>query len=164
MVYSTVFLKFKCSVPSFISRFWFIFILVYLYFTYKNKSSRIYREIFIGRENVYNNALGWSFLTGVFSEKRGSQRWEKEYAGEKWTYVTALVPSETACLASSPGNKSRTAVWISRDEIVWRLLYWANREASAAIRSTITNRNHWSVLERNDIWITYQKYHWQNYS
>jgi hypothetical protein len=26
------------------------------------------------------------------------------------TYVTALVPSETACLASSPGNKSRTAV------------------------------------------------------
>ena len=24
--------------------------------------------------------------------------------------VTALVPSETACLANSPGNKSRTAV------------------------------------------------------
>ena len=28
--------------------------------------------------------------------------------------VTALVPSETACLASSPGSKSLTAVWTSR--------------------------------------------------
>jgi len=28
--------------------------------------------------------------------------------------VTALVPSDTACLASSPGRMSRTAVWISR--------------------------------------------------
>ena len=51
------------------------------------------------------------------------------------TYVTAFVPSETACLASSPGSKSRTAVCISRDDIVWRLLYWVKREASAAIRS-----------------------------
>ena len=32
--------------------------------------------------------------------------------------VTALVPSETACLANSPGSKRRTAVWISRDEMV----------------------------------------------
>ena len=32
--------------------------------------------------------------------------------------VTAFVPSLTACLANSPGNKSRTAVWISRDEMV----------------------------------------------
>ena len=29
--------------------------------------------------------------------------------------VTALVPSDTACLASSPGRARRTAVWISRD-------------------------------------------------
>ncbi|XP_040288620.1 uncharacterized protein LOC121001555 [Bufo bufo] len=29
--------------------------------------------------------------------------------------VTALVPSETACLASSPGSSRRTAVWISRE-------------------------------------------------
>jgi len=36
--------------------------------------------------------------------------------------VTALVPSETACLASSPGSKSRTAVWISREVMVDRLL------------------------------------------
>lgn len=28
--------------------------------------------------------------------------------------VTALVPSDTACLASSPGRRSLTAVWISR--------------------------------------------------
>ena len=32
--------------------------------------------------------------------------------------VTALVPSDTACLASSPGSTRRTAVWISRDEMV----------------------------------------------
>ena len=36
--------------------------------------------------------------------------------------VTALVPSETACLASSPGRRRRTAVWISREVMVdlWR--------------------------------------------
>ena len=36
--------------------------------------------------------------------------------------VTALVPSETACLASSPGRRSLTAVWISREVMVERLL------------------------------------------
>lgn len=36
--------------------------------------------------------------------------------------VTALVPSETACLASSPGRMRRTDVWISRDEMVDFLL------------------------------------------
>ena len=36
--------------------------------------------------------------------------------------VTALVPSDTACLASSPGRMRRTAVWISRDVIVGFLL------------------------------------------
>jgi len=36
--------------------------------------------------------------------------------------VTAFVPSDTACLASSPGRSRRTAVWISRDVIVERLL------------------------------------------
>ena len=44
--------------------------------------------------------------------------------------VTALVPSETACFANSPGRRSRTAVWTSREEIVDLLLYLANREAS----------------------------------
>ena len=33
-------------------------------------------------------------------------------------FVTALVPSETACLANSPGNNSLTAVWISREVMV----------------------------------------------
>lgn len=36
--------------------------------------------------------------------------------------VTALVPSLTACLANSPGSSSLTAVWISRDVMVERLL------------------------------------------
>ena len=36
--------------------------------------------------------------------------------------VTALVPSDTACLASSPRSSKRTAVWISLDVIVERLL------------------------------------------
>lgn len=36
--------------------------------------------------------------------------------------VTALVPSLTACLASSPGSRRRTAVWISRLVIVERRL------------------------------------------
>ena len=33
---------------------------------------------------------------------------------EEVNLVTALVPSDTACLASSPGRMRRTAVWISR--------------------------------------------------
>ena len=36
--------------------------------------------------------------------------------------VTALVPSDTACLASSPGRRRRTAVWISREVMVDLLL------------------------------------------
>ena len=46
----------------------------------------------------------------------------------KWVYlllvylVTALVPSLTACLASSPGRSSLMAVWISRELMVDFLL------------------------------------------
>ena len=36
--------------------------------------------------------------------------------------VTAFVPSLTACLASSPGRRRRTAVWISLDVMVERRL------------------------------------------
>jgi len=36
--------------------------------------------------------------------------------------VTALVPSDTACLANSPGSSNLTAVWISLDEMVLRRL------------------------------------------
>ena len=68
--------------------------------------------------------------------------------------VTALVPSETACLASSPGRMRRTLksvrkeqlmgieetyeVWISREEIVDFLLYAASFDASVATRSNIS--------------------------
>ena len=36
--------------------------------------------------------------------------------------VTALVPSDTACLANSPGGSKHMAVWISLDVIVQSLL------------------------------------------
>ena len=52
--------------------------------------------------------------------------------------MTALVPSETACLASSPGRMSRTDVWISRDEMVDFLLYAASLDASVATRSKMS--------------------------
>ena len=47
-----------------------------------------------------------------------------EGVGDKHCYfelvylVTALVPSDTACLANSPGRRRRTAVWISREVMV----------------------------------------------
>ena len=56
------------------------------------------------------------------------QKWEQCFKIQViqmfWDYlelvylVTALVPSETACLASSPGRRSLTAVWISREVMV----------------------------------------------
>ena len=45
---------------------------------------------------------------------------KQTYADEN--LVTALVPSETACFASSPGSIKRTAVWISREDKVAFLL------------------------------------------
>lgn len=44
------------------------------------------------------------------------------------TLVTDLVPSEMACLESSPGRMSLTAVWISREEMVDFLEYDASSE------------------------------------
>ena len=38
--------------------------------------------------------------------------------------VTALVPSDTACLANSPGKRSLTAVWISLEVMVDLLLHY----------------------------------------
>lgn len=62
------------------------------------------------------------------------------------TLVTDLVPSEIACLANSPGRISRTAVWISREEMVDFLEYEASstrvtrlehrRKAKAQLRLT----------------------------
>ncbi|XP_034516074.1 uncharacterized protein LOC100464611 [Ailuropoda melanoleuca] len=42
-------------------------------------------------------------------------RGERAFYLELVYLVTALVPSDTACLASSPGSSRRTAVWISLD-------------------------------------------------
>jgi len=53
-------------------------------------------------------------------------------------FVTDLVPSEMACLASSPGRMRRTEVWISRDEMVDFLEYEASFDASVAMRSKIS--------------------------
>lgn len=44
------------------------------------------------------------------------------------TLVTDLVPSEMACLESSPGRIKRTEVWISREEMVDFLEYDASSE------------------------------------
>ena len=72
-------------------------------------------------------------------------------------FVTAFVPSDTACLASSPGRMSLTLrdsksakyfdtmssgsthdVWISREEMVDFLLYAASLDASVATRSKMS--------------------------
>ena len=52
----------------------------------------------------------------VFVEIEGTSYLDEVYL------VTALVPSETACLANSPGRRSLTAVWISREVMVDLLL------------------------------------------
>ena len=52
--------------------------------------------------------------------------------------VTALVPSDTACLASSPGRMRRTAVWISREVTVGFLLYLASEAVSTATFSKMS--------------------------
>jgi len=53
-------------------------------------------------------------------------------------FVTAFVPSDTACLASSPGSKSLTDVWISLDVRVARVLYLASLIASFASLSKLS--------------------------
>ena len=60
------------------------------------------------------------------------------YADEEVNLVTAFVPSETACFASSPGRRRRTAVWISLDERVDFLLYLDSLEASVASLSKMS--------------------------
>ena len=62
-------------------------------------------------------------------KKNPSKKITKAYlAPADENLVTDLVPSEMACLASSPGRMRRTAVWISRDEMVDFLEYDASSE------------------------------------
>jgi translation initiation factor IF-1 len=58
----------------------------------------------------------------VLPNKKQSLKAQNIYLVEEEYLVTALVPSETACLASSPGRIRRTEVWISREEMVDFLL------------------------------------------
>ena len=60
--------------------------------------------------------------------------------------MTALVPSTTACLASSPGRRSLTAVWTSLDERVFLLLYLTSLEASAQSLSKRSLMNEFMML------------------
>lgn len=73
---------------------------------------------------------------------KGSSDEQTLYLVELEYLVTALVPSDTACLASSPGRMRRTEVWISREEMVDFLLYAASLLASVATRSKISNERH----------------------
>jgi len=50
--------------------------------------------------------------------------------------VTDFVPSEMACLASSPGRIRRTDVWISREDIVDFFEYAASSVGSQEHEST----------------------------
>ena len=75
-------------------------------------------ETTAGRELSARQVLDkfWCVLKRTLDGMRRSAYFELVYL------VTALVPSDTACLASSPGRSRRTAVWISRLVMVERLL------------------------------------------
>lgn len=75
---------------------------------------------------------------GIMTNNAQQLMSEGVYLVDEEYLVTALVPSETACLASSPGRMSRTDVWISREEMVDFLLYAASLDASVATRSKMS--------------------------
>ena len=77
-------------------------------------------SIFLRRQSGRAHIPTWFFVCILFSNEVRSALLPN-YA-LLVNLVTALVPSETACLASSPGSTNRTAVWISRDVIVGFLL------------------------------------------
>ena len=73
---------------------------------------------------------------------------------QRHSLVTDLVPSEMACLASSPGKMSRTAVWISREEMVDFLEYAASSAKDVELKSPllrITIRKHTRCLCGNPL-------------
>jgi len=69
------------------------------------------------------------------------------YIDHCWMYlVTAFVPYETACLASSPGRMSLTADWTSRDERVLLLLNLTSLDPSVAILSKVSWMNEFMMF------------------
>jgi len=88
--------------------------------------------LYISLGASYNKVVPMSFvpvkisLVGCF---KGPEKGQDLHFHQKTSiylelvyFVTAFVPSETACLANSPGRRSLTAVCISREVIVDRLL------------------------------------------
>jgi len=69
----------------------------------------------------------WLRRSRILQGKRDIRIWLRDIGGEI-VLVTDLVPSEMACLASSPGRIRRTDVCISRDEIVDFFEYAASSE------------------------------------
>lgn len=62
--------------------------------------------------------------------------------------VTALVPSDTACLVNSPGSRSQALVWTSREKMVDLPLWFDNFEDSLAILSKMTLTKEFIILMR----------------
>ena len=58
----------------------------------------------------------------VALKRAGWVWWHRACYLELVYLVTAFVPSDTACLASSPGRSNLTAVWISLEVMVLLLL------------------------------------------
>ncbi len=66
---------------------------------------------------------------------------------QTWIYfVTALVPSETACLANYPGNISLTADWTYLDDNVLLLLNRTSFEPSVATLSKVSWINEFMIF------------------
>jgi hypothetical protein len=84
------------------------------------------RKAKVGREIVC--IVGWPVQRGWArcrwgggAESNGTED-RPDYLPAEENLVTDLVPSEMACLDNSPGRINLTAVWISREEMVDRLL------------------------------------------
>lgn len=68
-----------------------------------------------------------------------------DYAFDEYM-VTALAPSEIACLAKSPNGNKPIIAWISRDVEVFLLLYWASLAPSVAMRWDRSTANEFMIL------------------
>ena len=120
-----------------------LIIIIYCSRTLRYERTQISNQI---SETEPRDKNGTSHLRVVF-EKTGCEMGEPEAPAPRGAadvyfllvaasnLVTALVPSETACLASSPGRMRRTAVWTSREPRVFVLLKRQTFAASLPMRS-----------------------------